>query len=97
MRKAVNGLFRVESSAMFDPIPWLDECESALIDADRLAVWLGESHGEVIGTELDAIRVRIAVLRAGLSKARAELRGAGGPPPNRRWGDGSPWPHLGRS
>ena len=82
---------------MFDPIQWLDDCEAALVDADYLATWLARSAGANIAAELDDLRIRIAVLRAEIQRARVDLknRGAGGGGANGsgglRW-DGKPAP-----
>ncbi len=58
---------------MFDPIQWLDDCEAALVDADTLASWLVQSRSGDAVIELDSLRIRIAVLRAELQRARVEL------------------------
>ena len=58
---------------MFDPIQWLDDCEAALLDADHLATWLARSAGADIAAELDDLRIRIAVLRAEIQRARVDL------------------------
>ena len=60
---------------MFDPVEWLDDCEAALVDADFLAAWMARSKSADVAAELDALRIRIAVLRAELQRARAGLSG----------------------
>ena len=58
---------------MFDPIQWLDDCEAALLDADHLALWLAQSAGANLAGELDDLRIRIAVVRAEIQRARVDL------------------------
>jgi hypothetical protein len=56
---------------MFDPIQWLDDCEQALADADYLAVRLARAGSS--GSDLTALRMRIAALRAEFERARGEF------------------------
>lgn len=60
---------------MFDPVEWLDDCEAALVDADFLAAWMARSKSADVAAQLDELRIRIAVLRAELQRARAGLGG----------------------
>ena len=73
---------------MFDPIQWVDECEAALVDADHLAVWLAQSGSANVAADLESLRIRIAVLRAELQRARVDITTAG------RGGDALEWPYA---
>ena len=64
---------------MLDPIQWLDDSEAALADADRIASWLARSDKAGITDEVEVLRIRIAVLRAELRRARSDLTGVPGP------------------
>ena len=78
---------------MFDPIQWLDDCEAALGDADFLASWLARSGNAGISDDLEVLRIRIAVLRAELQRARADLTAVGraADGPDRQARDTSLW------
>ena len=85
------NLYFPQKTPVFDPREWLDDCERALADADYLATRLARvaAHPH---SELTALRMQIAALRAEFERARSELGyGDFSPRADHHSGTQSPW------